>query len=434
MKNIVRFLFIIVCLFITSNPLCAQWIQTNCPYDTINCFAINGSNLFAGTKSSGIFLSTNDGTSWTAVNSGLANASINALAVTGTNLFAGTNAGVFLSTNNGTSWTGVNSRLPKKKVAAFAVSGTDILVADNNIVYLSWDSGTSWTLIYQTSNVPAHYSETVTALAISGTVFIVAMETSAFPPNYPSCGLIVSSDYTPTDWYWDSEYGISDYTYVTALAVSGTNLFAGTGGGGGVSLSTDVGKTWAKIDSGLAMSYSIRDTSKYYYYDISAFAVSGRNIFVVCGGIVYLSTNNGTSWTSVNSGLGNDTVLTIAVSDKYLFAGTRKSGVWRRSLGEMITSVKNNGTNVPAQFTLSQNYPNPFNPSTTISFNLPSQSIVSLKIFDLLGREVATIVSEKMSAGSYTRQWNAAEMPSGVYFYRLQAGSFTETKKLVLLK
>jgi hypothetical protein len=93
-------------------------------------------------------------------------------------------------------------------------------------------------------------------------------------------------------------------------------------------------------------------------------------------------------------------------------------------------------------FYLEQNYPNPFNPSTAISFGLPSQSFVSLKVFDALGREVATIISEELSAGYYSRQWNAANMASGIYFYRLQArqisggqvGVFTETKKLILLR
>ncbi len=86
-------------------------------------------------------------------------------------------------------------------------------------------------------------------------------------------------------------------------------------------------------------------------------------------------------------------------------------------------------------FTLSQNYPNPFNPTTIISFYLPSRSVISLKIFDILGREIATIVnSETLSAGSYSRQWNAAGVSSGLYFYRLQADAFTETKKLLLLR
>jgi hypothetical protein len=99
----------------------------------------------------------------------------------------------------------------------------------------------------------------------------------------------------------------------------------------------------------------------------------------------------------------------------------------------VLTDVKDI-VEIPKIYALSQNYPNPFNPATTISFNLPSKSFVSLKVYDALGREVATILSEELSAGTYSRQWNAAGLPSGIYFYRLQTGSFTETKKLVLLK
>ena len=85
-------------------------------------------------------------------------------------------------------------------------------------------------------------------------------------------------------------------------------------------------------------------------------------------------------------------------------------------------------------YELTQNYPNPFNPATTISFSVPAQSFVSLKIFDALGREISTLVSEQLFAGTYSRQWDAAGLPSGVYFYRLRAGLFIETKKLVLLR
>ncbi|HLP18624.1 MAG TPA: T9SS type A sorting domain-containing protein [Bacteroidota bacterium] len=88
----------------------------------------------------------------------------------------------------------------------------------------------------------------------------------------------------------------------------------------------------------------------------------------------------------------------------------------------------------PERYALAQNFPNPFNPSTTISFTLPGNSFVSLKVFDIIGREVATLVSESMHAGTYQREWNAGTLPSGVYFYRIQAGVFTETKKLLLTR
>jgi hypothetical protein len=99
-----------------------------------------------------------------------------------------------------------------------------------------------------------------------------------------------------------------------------------------------------------------------------------------------------------------------------------------------ITGISSSKNEVPKQFNLGQNYPNPFNPSTNISFTLPSKEFISLKVFDMLGREVVTIVSEEMPAGSYTKQWNAAGFASGVYYYRIEAGSFIETKKLVLLR
>jgi Secretion system C-terminal sorting domain len=102
--------------------------------------------------------------------------------------------------------------------------------------------------------------------------------------------------------------------------------------------------------------------------------------------------------------------------------------------GKQATSVKDNASEVPKAFYLLQNYPNPFNPTTTIVFTLPTRSFVSLKIFDLLGREVTSIISEEMSMGNYSRQWNAASVPSGTYFCRLQAGTYNETRQLLLLK
>ncbi|MDH7561116.1 MAG: T9SS type A sorting domain-containing protein [bacterium] len=83
-------------------------------------------------------------------------------------------------------------------------------------------------------------------------------------------------------------------------------------------------------------------------------------------------------------------------------------------------------------FTLEQNHPNPFNSATVISFSLPAKSFVSLKVFDALGRETATLASEGLSAGTYRRQWHAVNLPSGVYLCRLEAGTFAATKKLIL--
>jgi endo-1,4-beta-xylanase len=101
--------------------------------------------------------------------------------------------------------------------------------------------------------------------------------------------------------------------------------------------------------------------------------------------------------------------------------------------GDLVSGVESN-RGVPAQFGLSQNYPNPFNPTTIFEFQVASPEFVSLKVLDVLGREVATLVNGNRQPGTYTVRWDATAYPSGVYFYRLQAGSVVETKKMVLAK
>ena len=89
---------------------------------------------------------------------------------------------------------------------------------------------------------------------------------------------------------------------------------------------------------------------------------------------------------------------------------------------------------IPVDFSLNQNYPNPFNPSTTVNFSIPEATFVSLKIFNSLGEEVETLVAEELGGGNYKYDWNVINLPSGIYFYKLQAENFVETKKMILLK
>jgi ligand-binding sensor domain-containing protein len=209
-------------------------------------------------------------------------------------------------------------------------------------------------------------------------------------------------------------------TQVLALTVSGTNLFAGTWGGG-VFLSTNNGISWTTVNSDLTNLY------------VESFAAIGTNLFAGTWRGVFLSTNNGTNWTVINNDLMDLYVESLAVSGTNLFAGTF-NGVWRRSLSDMITNVEDQNTGIPSQFILEQNYPNPFNPSTTIIYSLPTSEFVTLKVYDVLGKEVATLVNEEKPAGSYEVNFNATDLSSGIYFYTLKTGKFSETKKLVLMK
>ena len=111
------------------------------------------------------------------------------------------------------------------------------------------------------------------------------------------------------------------------------------------------------------------------------------------------------------------------------------TGNWKLygSSVDIVVDVKKNRWDQD-MYALSENYPNPFNPVTTIRFSLPQRSFVSLKVFDLLGTEISTIISEELQAGTYSRQWSALQFASGVYYYRIQTDNFVETKKLVLMK
>jgi hypothetical protein len=392
---------------------------------------------------SGTVLSTNGGTSWTPTSGHL----VNAFAVSGTSILAGTDSGVFLSSNNGTNWT--SAGLANCNVPALAVSDTNIIAfvdeyshpyGDNPAfplgtvttdsvfscgMYFSTNNGASWTFVN-------NGLQSVNVLGISGTNLLAGVEDDS----------IFLSTNNGTTWKADSgltPIGTYGVVSANAFAVSGMNTFAGATCG--VFLSTNDGKSWTRVDSGL-VPFNNADISA------NALAVYGTNIFAVISGAangVFLSTNNGTSWIDESSGL-TKTITSIAVCDTDLFIGVSYDelnqynqpievcGILRRSLSEMITAVRENEINAPMQFSLSQNYPNPFNPTTVVSYQLPANGLVTLKVYDVLGRPVKTLVDERQNAGSHSVIFNGSSLPSGVYFYRLEAASYHDTKKLLLLK
>jgi ligand-binding sensor domain-containing protein len=210
------------------------------------------------------------------------------------------------------------------------------------------------------------------------------------------------------------------YNYVYSIAVDAQNnkwfgTFSGVSKFDGVSLTTYLANT-----------------------RINAIAVDAQNNkwFGTNKGVTKFDGTNWTSYTKTD-GLPSDSIYAIAIDTRgNKWFGFGLYGYGAEEFNENgVTSVKEAvNENSPKDFSLFQNYPNPFNPSTTISFSLPRSGFATLKIYDLMGREVTTIISEELQTGTYSRQWNATNMSSGIYFYRLQAGSFIATKKLLLLK
>jgi hypothetical protein len=286
---------------------------------------------------------------------------------------AGTSAGVFLTTDNGGTWTPRNTGITNLGINTIAVSGPALYAAGNG-VYLSTNNGTSWTPI--------------------------------------SSGIT-----SPT---------------INSITILGTDLFVGTQNG--VFRSTNNGGGWSAVNNGLT-------TSQVY-----CLATVGSNIVAGTTAGLYLTTNSGANWSRVNTGLPEffglifPSILSLAVAPNSaggtdLFAGTFLMGVWRRPASE-VTDVRSKASPVPENFSLEPNYPNPFNPVTVIQFSIPAgtHTRVSLRVYDLLGREVAVLVDESKEPGRYEVRFDGSNLSSGVYFCRLTADQYVQTRKMSLLR
>ncbi|MCL4538110.1 MAG: T9SS type A sorting domain-containing protein [Bacteroidetes bacterium] len=202
------------------------------------------------------------------------------------------------------------------------------------------------------------------------------------------------------------------------------------------------GKMWLGTDNGLTVwdgtnwTTYIKTNSGLTNTDVNAVAVdTAGNIWF--GTQAGLGKFDGTNWTmyyTTNSGLPGDVIQALAI-DAYgnIWIGT-DNGLAIFNENGVVNGVKQKIDRAPVTFALSQNYPNPFNPTTLISYRLSVRSHVTLKVYDILGREVRTLVSGDESAGTHTIRFDGSGLSSGVYLYRLVAGSHTATRKLVLIR
>jgi len=217
-----------------------------------------------------------------------------------------------------------------------------------------------------------------------------------------------------------SSTGITVLT-IRHIAANGSDVYASTFSGR-IYLSTNSGQNWSETAAPTASG------------TIQGFAFAGSAIFAASDyGGVWRSTNRGAAWEKVNEGLLNLRTWPIVVSGDKLFVGTHGAGVWRRPLAEIATAVADEGAS-PVAVSLLQNYPNPFNPSTTIRYGLPDRSQVTLAVFNTLGQQVAVLQSGEQEAGYHEVKFDGSGLSSGVYFYRLRAGEFVESKQFLLLR
>lgn len=200
--------------------------------------------------------------------------------------------------------------------------------------------------------------------------------------------------------------------------------------------SNNGGNSWTNISGNLEQNPDGSGNGPSVRWITSVFANGVRTYFAAASTGVYSTTTlNGAATVWVQEGantIGNvvSTMVKSRDSDGLVVVATHGKGVYSTSL---LTDV-DDAVSTPNDYALSQNYPNPFNPTTTIQFNLQKESFVQLKVFDAIGREVKTLVNEERPAGSYSIKFDAAKLSSGIYYYRIATGKYTETKKMILLK
>jgi hypothetical protein len=428
-------------LISTNNGL--NWSQTPLNSHRVTSLALIAGNLYAGTCysalniNSGVYVSTNNGLTWT--HTSLKSRFVKTIYANGQNIFAGSD-GLFYSSDNGLSW--IAKEFPAtSNILSFSGSDSIMLLGCNNYdVYLSTNFGQNWSFnsssggnpnsflingprflagksmgIYLSTNYGVNWNNVIVSGAVNA---FAVLGSNIFAGRYN--GVLISTNNGSS---WNPTAASIIYP-VFSLAVKGSTVFAGTQGGG-IYYSTNNGVAWVQTLNGETV-YSL--------------AVNGGNVIAgTFDGGVYISTNDGVSWVQRNEGLTDRLINSLFIDSGYLYAGTGGASVWRRPISEIV-GFENVGNLIPGKFNLSQNYPNPFNPATKIKFELPSLSRskssipVKLVIYDLSGREVATLVNEELKPGSYEAEWYAPGFSSGVYFYRLISGDYIESKKMVLIK
>ncbi len=386
-------LTVLIAITIKTN---AQWVepsQVSSNSQNVYSLASDGTNIFAGTGSAGVSLSTNDANSWAAVNNGLTSTGISAFAISGSNIFAG-GTGIFLSSNNGGSWTPLNNGLTNTNVLSLAISGNNIFAGTNASVFLSTNNGGLWTA----ANTGC-YPGQISALAVSGiNIFAGA----------PNNGVYLSSN---NGGLWTHVSNGLTNMDVHSLTTSGTTIFAGTSGG--VFISTNNGTLWTAVNNGLTN------------LNINSLLINGTTIFAGTDDGVFYSNNMGTSWSSFNSGFpANTSVRALTISGTYIFAGIVLSpnGVWRRPLSEATGIVENRDYN-------SLNlYPNPFSSTTTLQTDKVLKDAI-LTVYNSFGQQVKQI----KNISGQTITLNRDNLPSGFYFIHVtQDNKVISSDKLII--
>ncbi|HEX2787755.1 MAG TPA: T9SS type A sorting domain-containing protein [Ignavibacteria bacterium] len=344
---------------------------------------------------------------------------------------ASQNLNVLRSTNKGQSFNGVSipgSGNSTGFLAPYilAPSNSNVMYAGRNIIYKSTNGGTS-SLTATNGGVAPDGSNPSLSMAISFTdpnvLFVATAPVSSRAKIFRT---------TNGGTTFVNVTGTLPDRYPTDLAVDPQNdqivyaVFSGFGTGH-IFKSTNRGDSWADITNNLP---DLPTTAIIVDHQYSNILYAGNDLGV------YSSTNGGTTWSPFMTGMTESSViydLSIVRPNRKLRAVTHGNGNYERSMLDGTVSVGNENELVKS-YALYQNYPNPFNPETTIKFDIPKSSFVNISVYDVTGKLIKQLLNDNRTSGSYEVKFNAFNLASGVYYYKITAGDFSEVKKMMLVK
>jgi hypothetical protein len=350
-------------------------------------------SCWAYPQNEGMFFSTNNGLDWQQSFFGDANDNVFSIAAKNGDsmVYVGTRNGVFRSFNNG-SWLQLGTGMPANSwVRDLAIINNKIFAATTNGLFKSTNHGNSWTAI--------------SGLVLGDTVVKLEPGRSPVTDNGDdpflfvgtSNGRLYVSDGEPYEVY-DISYFYLAYEVSGVASIGDFVIMTLYPRGGGNSInvtSYDGGDTWGVLPAmGLPLIYKFSAmTIQFNPNDLNL-----GNYQLYTG--MFMNTNNGAGIFNLSSVIGIEPTI----------------------------------SEIPDKFELMQNYPNPFNPTTNIGFRIPESGLVTVKVYDIAGKEITVLINDNLNAGVYNIDFKASGFTSGVYFYRINTKSYTETKKMILIK
>jgi photosystem II stability/assembly factor-like uncharacterized protein len=394
---------------------------------------LNPQVLIGGMQDNGSAMTTDGGSTWNEISS-----------MDGTECFFSHNPDtvytsaqygfLFRSINGGTSFSELNSNINGAFITPFLLHPTNnkILYVANKKILKSTNAGSSFKVISGASDVAPSFISTMAQSQINPNFMIFGSGTDH--PHFDTVFIVKISTNEGATWTDVTTNIPGEVRWISRVATDPVDdstmyvLRTGFSPGNKIYKTSNLGQTWTNISD---------DLPDLPCNDLFIDPENTNHIYVANDIGVYRSTDGGTGWTNVSDGIP----VVPAIDFDYIKIGTvryLRVGTFGRSIYETklepVTGLQNHfAMSASSPFGQVYNYPNPFSSLTTISWQLAQSSKVTLKVLDIVGRTVATLVDEQRPQGKYETQFNAAILPKGIYFYQLKAGEFSQTRKMILL-